>query len=66
MVTRMNLWAENNLDLQVMLPYLSRYLGHKSTSETLYYYYLVHDAYKTIKKKDTVADDVIPEVVPYE
>ena len=65
-VTRMNLWAENNLDLQVMLPYLSRYLGHKSTSETLYYYYLVHDAYKTIKKKDTVADDVIPEVVPYE
>ena len=63
---RMNLWAENDLDLQVMLPYLSRYLGHKSTSETLYYYYLVHDAYKTIRKKDTIADAVIPEVVPYE
>ena len=65
-VMRMNLWAENDLDLQVMLPYLSRYLGHKSTSETLYYYYLVHDAYKTIRKKDTIADAVIPEVVPYE
>ena len=65
-VMRMNLWAENDLDLQVMLPYLSRYLGHKSTSETLYYYYLVHDAYKNIIKKDTIADAVIPEVVPYE
>lgn len=65
-VSRMNLWAENGLDLQVMMPYLSRYLGHKSTNETMYYYYLVHDAYNTVRKKDTVADEVIPEVVPYE
>lgn len=65
-VSRMNLWAENGIDLQVMMPYLSRYLGHKSTNETMYYYYLVHDAYNTVRKKDTVADTVIPEVVPYE
>ena len=26
----------------------------------------VYDAYKTIRKKDTVADAVIPEVVSYE
>lgn len=65
-VSRMNLWAENDLDLQVMMPYLSRYLGHKSTNETMYYYYLVQDAYKTVNKKDTLAGDVIPEVVPYE
>ena len=61
-VSRMNLWAENGLDLQVMMPYLSRYLGHKSTNETMYYYYLVHDAYKTVKKKDSLASEVIPEV----
>lgn len=65
-VSRMNLWAENGTDLQVMMPYLSRYLGHKSTNETFYYYYLVKEAYKTIEKKDTVANDVIPEVLPYE
>lgn len=65
-VSRMNLWAENGLDLQVMMPYLSRYLGHKSTNETFYYYYLVKEAYKTVEKKDTIADDVIPEVMPYE
>ena len=40
-VSRMNLWAEAGVDLQVMMPYLSRYLGHKSTNETFYYYYLV-------------------------
>ena len=65
-VSRMNLWAEAGVDLQVMMPYLSRYLGHKSTNETFYYYYLVKEAYKTIEKKDTVADDVIPEVPSYE
>lgn len=65
-VNRMNQWAEEGLDLQVMMPYLSRYLGHKSTNETFYYYYLVSDAYKTIIKKDTIASVVIPEVIPYE
>lgn len=65
-VSRMNLWAEAGVDLQVMMPYLSRYLGHKSTNETFYYYYLVKEAYKTIEKKDTIADDVIPEVPSYE
>jgi len=62
----MNIWAEEGLDLQVMMPYLSKYLGHKSINETFYYYYLVSDAYKTIAKKDTVASAVIPEVVSYE
>ena len=63
---RMNLWAEQGLDLQVMMPYLSRYLGHKTTKETFYYYFLVQDAYKTVEKKDTIADSVIPEVQHYE
>lgn len=65
-VNRMNIWAEEGLDLQVMMPYLSRYLGHKSINETFYYYYLVSDAYKTVAKKDTVASAVIPEVGSYE
>lgn len=65
-VHRMNSWAEEGLDLSVMMPYLSRYLGHKTSNETLYYYYLISDAYRTVRKKDSVADAVIPEVMPYE
>jgi len=49
-----------------MLPYLSRYLGHKSPDETYYYYHLVEKAFDTIREKDTVSGKVIPEVVPYE
>ncbi len=65
-VERMNRWAEQGADLKVMMPYLSRYLGHKSTDETFYYYWLASDAYHTVAKNDTLAGSVIPEVVPYE
>ncbi len=61
-VNRMNLWAQEGLDLKVMMPYLSRYLGHRSENETFYYYYLVQDAFRTVEQKDTYACEVIPEV----
>ena len=62
----MNSWADEGLDLSVMMPYLSRHLGHKSINSTMYYYYLVSDAYRTVAKKDSLADIVIPEVITYE
>ena len=65
-VYRMNSWADEGLDLSVMMPYLSRHLGHKSINSTMYYYYLVSDAYRTVAKKDSLADIVIPEVITYE
>lgn len=49
-----------------MLPYLSRYLGHKSPDETYYYYHLVSKAFDVIRSKDSVSSKVIPEVSPYE
>lgn len=61
-VKRMNLWMEQGLDLNVMLPYLSSFLGHKTFHETYYYYHGVLEAYRIIRTKDTVADDIIPEV----
>lgn len=61
-VKRMNQWAEEGLDLKVMMPYLSSYLGHKTVKETFYYYSLVNEAYRTVQKKDTFAVTVIPEV----
>lgn len=53
-------------DLKVMMPHLSSYLGHKSTNETFYYYWLVSDVYHTVAEIDTLAGYVIPEVAPYE
>lgn len=61
-VKRMNLWMEQGIDLNRMLPYLSRFLGHMSFRETYYYYHMVHEAYRIIRAKDTVSDSVIPEV----
>jgi len=49
-----------------MLPYLSRYLGHKNPLETFYYYHLVKKAFAIINEKDTVSVRVIPEVILYE
>lgn len=65
-VERMNDWMLKGLDTQALLPYLSKHLGHKSPSETFYYYHLVHNAFEVIKAKDTVSCRVIPEVLDYE
>lgn len=62
-VTRINLWMEQGLDFEHMLPYLSKFLGHKSYSNTHYYYHYAEAAAQTIRKKDTVSDRVIPEVM---
>ncbi len=61
-VKRMNLWMEQGVDLTVMMPYLSKHLGHKSVNETFYYYHQVEEAFRIIRLKDTVSDEVIPEV----
>lgn len=65
-VERFNDWMVNGIDTNKMLPYLSRYLGHKSPDETYYYYHLVDKAFNVIRDKDSVSRKVIPEVMPYE
>ena len=61
-VLRMNAWMAQGMDLNVMLPYLSRALGHKSSAETFYYYHHVMEAFHMIKERDSLADAVFPEV----
>ena len=51
------------LDFDQMLPYLSRFLGHKTFNETYYYYHYVEEAAKTIQRLDKTASKVIPEVM---
>lgn len=65
-VTKMNDWMNEGKDFEAMMPYLSRYLGHTSIDETQYYYHQVVSAFEIVRKHDSVADRVIPEVVPYE
>lgn len=63
---RINRWIEEGKDIKVMLPYLARFLGHKSISETHYYYHLTLDAARIIKSRDSIGPNAIPEVVSYE
>lgn len=65
-VERINEWMLQGLDTNTMLPYLSRYLGHKSPDETHYYYHLVENAFDVVRQKDSISHLVIPEVNPYE
>lgn len=62
-VHRINLWLEQGLDFEHMLPYLSKFLGHKGFDETFYYYHYAEEAAHTIHKMDTVILKVIPEVM---
>jgi integrase/recombinase XerD len=62
----MNDWMNEDKDFQAMMPYLSRYLGHTSIDETQYYYHQDISAFEIVRKHDTVADRVIPEVVTHE
>ena len=61
-VNRMNRWVLEGVDINYMRSYLSKYLGHKDPDESFYYYHLVSDAFRILKQKDTVSNDVIPEV----
>jgi len=65
-VETMNKWMSSGVDLNVMMPYLSKFLGHKGRNETFYYYHQVKDAFRLVKEKDAVSGRVLPEVPVYE
>ncbi|KKK60818.1 hypothetical protein LCGC14_3020570, partial [marine sediment metagenome] len=54
------------IDIGVMMPYLSRYLGHSSIMETQYYFHTIEQAFPIIRRHDAVSDSIIPEVMRYE
>ena len=65
-VDKMNEWMAQGIDLRTMLPYLSKYLGHSTVNDTLYYYHLVDKAFASVREKDTAFSKLIPEVTDYE
>ncbi|MCR1843484.1 tyrosine-type recombinase/integrase [Murimonas intestini] len=58
----MNRWLKEGKDVNVMLPYLMRYMGHQDIEHTLYYFHLVPDIYHTIVEKASLFEDLLPEV----
>ena len=58
----LNRWAAEGLDVNAMLPYLMRYMGHQSVSETLYYFHFVPEFFPTYKSMSAPLEDLLPEV----
>ena len=59
---RMDTWMKEGVDLPVMMPYLSRHLGHRGEIETIYYYHTQKESFRSIRDKDILSGNVIPEV----
>lgn len=60
-VKRINEWAKNGLDFKVMVPVLSKYLGHTSIEETYYYYSMRNpreESIRTMMEKSSIGMEV--------
>ena len=60
--TNINKWAAEGMDVNVMLPYLMRYMGHQTVKETLYYFHFVPEFFPTFRELAKPLEDIIPEV----
>ena len=58
----MNRWLKEGKDVNAMLPYLMRYMGHSDVRNTLYYFHLVPDIYGGILDRSRHSERLIPEV----
>ncbi len=60
---RLNQWAEEDVDLTVMLPILSKYVGHTGIASTQYYLKLTAEAFPHVLERMTeLTGYVFPEV----
>lgn len=57
-----NRWAREGTDVNAMLPYLMRYMGHNCIKHTLYYFRFVPDFYQDYKDLSCRLNSLIPEV----
>lgn len=58
----MNRWLREGKDVNAMLPYLMRYMGHSDVKNTLYYFHLVPDIYGGVLERSRHSERLIPEV----
>ena len=62
---RTNLWALDGVDVDAMMPYLSRYAGHANLQSTYYYIHTSERLRDVIAKYDVTGSSAIPEEVDY-
>ena len=55
-------WAAEGRDVDAMLPYLSRFMGHATFSSTYYYVHVSPDFMSGYADAVAVLDGVLPEV----
>lgn len=58
----LNRWIAKGIDVNAMLPYLMRYMGHSSLESTFYYLHLVPEFFTTFSEKTKILEMLLPEV----
>lgn len=61
-LSNLNRWITTGIEVNAMLPYLSRYMGHSSLASTDYYLHLVPEFFSTFAAKVRATESVLPEV----
>lgn len=59
---RVNRWALDGVDVEAMMPYLSRYVGHKDLQSTYYYIHTSERLRDVVAGYDVTGSSAIPEV----
>lgn len=60
--TTLNQWIKEKSDVNSMLPYLVRYMGHACLESTFYYLHLVPEFFSTFAEKTKRLEELLPEV----
>lgn len=60
-IARVSEWFDSGENIDAMIPYLSRYLGHDSVAETYYYFKFIDRAFPEIRNRVKKFDDIVPE-----
>ena len=58
---RVNRWALDGVNVDAMMPYLSRYVGHKDLQSTYYYIHTSERLRDVVAKYDVTGSSAIPE-----
>ena len=61
----LNRWAKDGFDVNVLLPYLMKYMGHQSIKSILYYFRFVPDFFPVYASMTEPTESIFPEV-PFE